>query len=119
LAHQARGENAEALAWVEKMPRLGLAVAARGLIYGLAGQPDVVKETLGELEALAHHHYVSPWLFALVYSGGDDVEAWRKAIRDSYAERANGLVLIKAIPLFDRWRSDPVYQEIVGKLALP
>jgi hypothetical protein len=68
---------------------------------------------------MAHHHYVSPWLFALVYGGGDDVEAWRKAIRDSYAERANGLVLIKAIPLFDRWRSDPVYQEIVGKLALP
>jgi eukaryotic-like serine/threonine-protein kinase len=119
LAHQAKGEHAEALSYCEKMPPLGIALATKGVVNGLAGRPGVVKEMIGELEALAQHQYVSPWLFAIVHTGSGDVEAWRKAVRDSYEERSNGLVLIKAIPLFDRWRSDPVYQEIVGKLALP
>jgi hypothetical protein len=35
-----------------------------------------------------------------------------------YEERA-ALIPIKVIPVFDRWRSDPVYQEVVDKLALP
>jgi len=37
----------------------------------------------------------------------------------SYEERANGLVLMKALPLFDSMRSDPVYQEIARKVGLP
>jgi hypothetical protein len=71
------------------------------------------------LEQLSTQYYVSPWLFVTIYTGSGDVEAWRKALRESYEERSNGLVMIKVLPIFDAWRSDPVYQDIVRKLAFP
>lgn len=34
-------------------------------------------------------------------------------------ERANGLIMLNALPLFEARRADPAYQEIVDQRSLP
>jgi len=119
FAYQAKGELAEAIEWAEKGSRFSPNFLVRGWIYGLAGRKDEASQMLSGLKELSRRQYVSPWHFVAVYTGTGDVEAWRQAVRDSYDERANGLVHLKVLPLLDPWRSDPVYQEFVRKLGLP
>ena len=118
-AHQAKGQSAEALELVDRAPRVPAFLALRGWAYGLAGRTDIVDEVLKGLEPLSAQQYVSPFLFAVVHMGSGRVDEWRRAMRDCYEQRASGLVMSKVSPLFDSWRSDPVYTEIVDKLALP
>ncbi len=119
FAHHARGELTDALHWLEQGTKVTPMFAMRGWAYGLAGRADDVNQVLRSLQELSVHYYVSPWHFVTVYTGSGDVEAWRKALRASYEERSNGVVMIKVLPIFDSWRSDPVYQEVVRKLGLP
>ena len=117
FAYQAKGSLVEAIAWIEKSPPYTF--AARGWIYGLAGRRDEAAKMIDSLQERSRSQYVSPWHFVGVYTGTGDVQAWRQALRQSFDERANGLVELKVFPLFDAWRSDPVYQEIVRKMGLP
>jgi serine/threonine protein kinase/tetratricopeptide (TPR) repeat protein len=119
FAHQAKGELTEALNWLERATAITPMLTVRGWAYGLAGRTNDVISMVRGLEQLSTQYYVSPWLFVTIYTGSGDVEAWRKALRESYEDRSNGLVMIKALPIFDAWRSDPVYQDIVRKLAFP
>lgn len=40
-------------------------------------------------------------------------------MRNTDQERANARFILNALPLFDRWRTDPAYQEIVDHPRLP
>ena len=101
------------------MPRLPLSAALRGWAAGLAGQVDGVNEALRSVEALAARQYVSPWVFLCIHTGIRHVDAWRTVLRDCYEQRVSAIIMLRTLPLFDTWRSDPVYQEVVAKLNLP
>jgi hypothetical protein len=61
-----------------------------------------------------------PWLHSATNRApAPELRRSHQCLQDSYDERVNGLVMLKALPLFDPWRFDPVYQEIVPKMGLP
>ena len=51
------------------------------------------------------------------YWGLGDIEAWRKAMWESYEERSNSLVFLKVVTAWDPVRSDPVFQELARKIG--
>ena len=122
IAYQRKGELTKAIEYAEKaasVVRLPLTLSMQGWIYAVAGRHDDAIRVLDELKEMANNVYVAPIHFATIHAGMGDVEAWRKAIRDSYEERTNGLVFLKAFPQFEPMRSDPVFQELVRKIGLP
>ena len=74
---------------------------------------------LKELEELTKQHYVSPFFSFSIYAVLGDKDAWRKALWEAYEERASSIVLFNVLPWMDPIRSDPVFQEVIGKVGLP
>ncbi len=120
LVHMAQREYAEAIAMLERAVSLvphPLWVASVGLLYGVAGRHDDARRTLRELEHASRSTYVSPFSFALVYAGLQEMEEWRKAINESLEERT-GLIMWFHGPLHDCVRAHPHFQEMVRVAGL-
>jgi len=122
MAYCGKGDFEKAIGHVERtvsMAPLPVSLSVKGWIYTRAGQPEVAVRILDELRQVARNIYVTPLHFATVYAGLGDVEAWRKAMWNTYEDRSNGLTFLKLFPQFEPMRSDPVFQELVQKLGLP
>jgi tetratricopeptide (TPR) repeat protein len=122
FAYHGKGELSKAIEYAEKavsLARLPLTLSLQGWIYELAGRHNDAIRVLQELQELARHTYVAPIHIATIYAAMGDVEAWRKAMWESYEDRSPGLVFLKLFPHFEPMRSDPVFQELVRKIGLP
>jgi len=122
FSHVAKNDLVQAVAWVEKptfVSRTTPSLFARGVVYGLAGRRDDAMRMLKELEELTKEHYVSPFFSFSIYAVLGDRDAWRKALWEAYEERASIIVLFNVLPWMDPIRSDPVFQEVIGKVGLP
>ena len=73
---------------------------------------------LAELSELATRTYVSPYAFAVVHRGLDDMESWKKIMQASFEERSRLLVYLKCASWDDSVRSDPFFQELVRRVGL-
>src|SRR5262249_27860662 len=120
IAYQAKGQLAEAIAWAEAfVGKLGLNLALRGMLYGLAGRQSDAMHVLDELKKISREEYVSPYHFSMIHLGMADVEAWRKAAWEAYEDCSTSLVFFKVNPIHDPVKCDPVFQEIVRRVGLP
>ena len=48
-----------------------------------------------------------------------DLEAWRKAVWETYEDRSTQLGFFKALPSLDPVKSDPFFKDIVRRVGLP
>jgi len=94
-------------------------IAALGHAYALAGERDKALKALAELHQISERRYVSPYLFAVIYAGLGDKDqafAWlNKAVED----RSFFLIWLKVEPLFDPFRDDPRFHNLVRRVGLP
>jgi eukaryotic-like serine/threonine-protein kinase len=121
FAHQGKGNIAEAVSYAEKaasMLKVFFTISVKGWLYALAGRRDDAVQMLNDLKELAKDSYVSSLYFALIYVGLGEVEQCRKALRAAYDERSD-ISRLNVGHMFDPMRSDPVFQEIVGKMRFP
>jgi serine/threonine protein kinase/Tfp pilus assembly protein PilF len=120
LIHVAKREFSEAIAMVHRAFSLNphpLWLATLGQVFGLAGRHDEARRVLRELEEASERSYVSPFSFALVYAGLQDMEAWRGAMQSSLEERT-GLLMFLTPPIHDCVRAHPYFQEFVRDAGL-
>jgi len=120
LVHLARREYVEAVATLERAVSLvphPLWVAGLGQAYGLAGRYEDARRILRELETASQSSYVSPFSFALVYEGLQDMEGWRKAMQGCLEERT-GLMMWLYPPVHDCVRAHPYFQDLVRVAGL-
>jgi eukaryotic-like serine/threonine-protein kinase len=92
--------------------------AARGYVAARAGMTTRAQDVLDALEAAAAERYVSPSLFAQVYSGLGDRPAaldWLEKARDI---RAADLAWIAVRPVFDQLHDEPRFQAIRRSMHL-
>jgi hypothetical protein len=71
-----------------------------------------------EQQRLAKQRYVSPYNFAIIYTGLGDKDQAFEWLTKSVEQHTLILVHLKCRPLFDPLRSDPRYAELLRRMNL-
>ena len=93
-------------------------IASLGRVYALTGQRDKANKYLNELREMSKQRYVSPYLFAVVYTGLDDKEQAFAWLEKAYRERTFFLIWLRVEPRFDSLRDDPRYKDLLRRIGL-
>jgi TolB-like protein/DNA-binding winged helix-turn-helix (wHTH) protein/Tfp pilus assembly protein PilF len=93
-----------------------LCTSQLGFVYGLSGRRNEALKILYDLKNRSNHKPSYAADIALVYAGlneRDQAFAW---LEKAYVERFNPSILVR--PAFDVLRSDPRFQDLLGRLGL-
>jgi len=85
----------------------------------LSGDRAGALKILNDLQRLSQRTYVSPWWFAVIYSGlgdKDDVFIW---LEKAYQAREHDLPASNTWPIFNFLHSDQRYQDFIHRIGLP
>jgi serine/threonine-protein kinase len=95
----------------DRLPMLAYAYAA-------AGRRGEALKILDEQKRLARQRYISPYNFAIIYTGLGDKDRAFEHLNKAYEESAGGLSHFPVRPMFDTLRSDPRYTELLRRMNL-
>ncbi|HEX8890505.1 MAG TPA: protein kinase [Pyrinomonadaceae bacterium] len=120
-AYQQKGQYEAAIAEFQQARQLEdtFATAALGNVYAVSGQRDEAQKMLAELESLAKRRYVSPYFFALIYTGLGNKDQALLWLNKAYDERNDYLIYLKVEPLFDPLRDDQRFQDLMRRIGIP
>jgi serine/threonine-protein kinase len=127
-AYVAKGMPAEGVAEMENGVALDATLARTperwdrypllAYAYAAAGRGDAALKILVEQQRLAKQRYVSPYNFAIIYTGLGDKDQAFEWLTKSVEQHTLILVHLKCRPLFDPLRSDPRYAELLRRMNL-
>jgi len=86
--------------------------------YAAAGRRDEALKILDEQQRLAKQRYVSPYNFAIIYTGLGDKDRAFEWLTKCVEQRILIIFHLKSRPLFDALRSDPRYADLLRKMNL-
>jgi serine/threonine protein kinase len=86
--------------------------------YAAAGRRDEALKILDEQQRLAKQRYVSPYNFAIIYTGLGDKDRAFEWLTKCVEQRILIIFHLKSRPLFDSLRSDPRYPVLLRKMNL-
>lgn len=86
--------------------------------YAVAGRRDEALKILDEQKRLAEQSYISPYNFAIIYTGLGDKDRAFEHLEKAYEEHPQTLVHLKSQPIFDSLRSDPRYADLLRRMNL-
>jgi serine/threonine-protein kinase len=84
-----------------------------------SGQKEEAREILRRIEAVAIHEYVDPWSCCRQYIALGEITEGLHFLERSFEERSTLALFAPIDPLLEPLRSNPRFQEIVGRLHLP
>ena len=117
------GRNDEAIAALDKgltaSGRSSEMLAQLALAYGRAGRTDRASDLVKELVERSRTQHVSPFSFALAYTGLGDSGAAIEALETAYRDREWYLCVLKTEPIFDPLRGNPAFDALVRRLDYP
>jgi serine/threonine-protein kinase len=87
--------------------------------YAAAGRRDEALKILDQQNEAAKKGYISPYNFAIIYTGLGDRDRAFEYLNKAYEERAPVLIHFPSRPIFDPLRSDPRFADLVRRLNLP
>jgi TolB-like protein/Tfp pilus assembly protein PilF len=112
----------EAIAELETVVRLWdrneFAVASLGKVLGCSGRKQEARRLLEELKERSKHHYVSPYLIALVQTGLGERDQAIASLEQGYTNRDHWMMFLKADPRWDDLRSDPRFKGLIRRVGL-
>jgi DNA-binding winged helix-turn-helix (wHTH) protein/lipoprotein NlpI len=103
----------------ERLREWPVPMAARGFVEGIAGRADEARETLVELEKLAHRKFVTSYGVALVHTALGEKDAALTWLNKAFDERSHWLVWLRLDPRWNRLRTDLRFVELVGRVGFP
>ena len=113
-----RYDEAIAVFLSRKVPDPGSNFAV-GLAYGLAGRKDDARRVLNTLLEKRKSAYLPPTQIAIIYAGlGEKETAWAW-MEQAWNDRAWLIDEMAVDPLFDAFRGDPRFADLVRKMNLP
>ncbi|HLL77202.1 MAG TPA: tetratricopeptide repeat protein [Pyrinomonadaceae bacterium] len=118
--HQQRYD--EALAALGKARELGgntLVTALTGYALAMSGRRAEAQTALNELKKLSTQKYVPSHNIAMIYSGLNEKDETFVWLEKAYEERGVHLSYLKVDPLWDKFRSDPRFQDLLRRVGLP
>jgi serine/threonine protein kinase/Tfp pilus assembly protein PilF len=124
----AKGMHAEAVAEMEKGMALDATLTRTperwdrypmlAYAYAAAGRRGEALKILDEQKRLAKQRYVSPYNFAIIYTGLGDKDRAFEWLAKAIEERTLIIHHLKSRPLFDPLRSDPRYADLLRRMNL-
>ena len=87
--------------------------------YAAAGKRDEALKILDEQSELAKKGYISPYNFAIIYTGLGDKDRAFEYLNKAYEEHAPVLQHFPSRPMFDPLHSDPRFADLVRRMNLP
>jgi eukaryotic-like serine/threonine-protein kinase len=94
------------------------AIAGLGYAHAISGHKKEAVEVVEQLRELAKRHYVSPYHFAVIYTGLGEREKALDELEKAAEERFNWLVFIRVEPLFESLQADPRFTALVRRVGL-
>jgi tetratricopeptide (TPR) repeat protein len=94
------------------------AIATLGHAQAVAGNRKEAQVVLNQLVERSRQSYVSPYYFALLYTGLGEKDLALEWLEKAYEERQPYLYLLKVEPVFDGLHSDPRFQGLLRRLGL-
>jgi TolB-like protein/cytochrome c-type biogenesis protein CcmH/NrfG len=119
--YERRGQYSESIAEFQKARQLDnnpLILAKLAGAYAISGKSAEAKKLINELKQLSGHRYVSAILMAQIYAALGDREQTFAWLEKGYQERSIGILFLKVDPLWDRYRSDAHFQDLVRRFGL-
>jgi len=111
----------EAIAEIQKAialsPGNARAIATLGYAFGVSGKRVEAQRVLGELKEGSKQSYVSPYYFALVYTGLGEKDHAFEWLEKAY-EKGEIPGTIKVEPVFDSLHSDPRFADLLRRIGL-
>ena len=96
-----------------------LFIGALAEIFAATGYREDAERTLGELNMLSMHRYVSPYDVARIHAALGNKDEALKYLESGYRERAAFMIWLKIDPRFDDMRSDPRLQDLLRRMNFP
>jgi TolB-like protein/DNA-binding winged helix-turn-helix (wHTH) protein/Flp pilus assembly protein TadD len=122
MAYELKREYGKAVAELEQARSRSAGspyyVRSLGHAYAVSGREGQTQQVLTELKEASKSRYVSPFCFALIYTGLGDKEQAFKWFETAYQQRDPALSTIRADPRFDPVRSDPRFQDLLRRVRL-
>jgi len=124
-AYIGKGMYAEAIAEMEKViandntPQRWDRYPILAYAYAVAGERSKALKILSDQQTLAKKTYVTPYSFAIIYTGLGDKDRAFEYLDKTLAERSPLVHHIPSRPLFDPLHSDPRFAELLRKINLP
>jgi serine/threonine protein kinase/Tfp pilus assembly protein PilF len=87
--------------------------------YGRAGKKKEAEEILAEFRARQGEAYISPYDWAMLYTGLGEKKLALDWLEKAYDERSGRIVNLAVHPQFASLRSEPRFQVLVAKLRNP
>jgi len=117
------GQLEQAIAEGEKGVKLSggspLMSAALAQTLATAGERAKAIQILDDLTNLAKEKYVSPYFFAGIHIGLGEHDRAMEFLEQSYNELSHWLIYLHIDPSMDPLRSNPRFQDLLGRIGLP
>src|SRR6266536_3050524 len=116
------GLHKQGLAELEKAASLSgnspLYLAQVGVAYALAGRKTEALRIIGRLQRLSSERYVSPYGLAQIYAALNGDKQTFRWLQIGYDDHAVWMSYLAVDPVFDRFRSDQRFRDLLRRLAL-
>ncbi len=90
-----------------------------GEAYAAAEQRDDAQKVLEKLFVLSKERYVTPYGVARIYNALEQKDEALQWLETSYRQQAEWLLLLKVDARFDDLRSNPRFQDLMGRMNFP
>jgi TolB-like protein/DNA-binding winged helix-turn-helix (wHTH) protein/Tfp pilus assembly protein PilF len=117
------GLHNESIAELQKAAMLSgnspLYLAQVAVAHAAAGRKTEALRIVPQLQEIAGRSYVSPYAVAQVYAALNDKEQTFKWLQRAYDDRAVWMTYLAVDPVFDSFRSDQRFQDLLRRVGLP
>jgi TolB-like protein/DNA-binding winged helix-turn-helix (wHTH) protein/Flp pilus assembly protein TadD len=116
------GSHSESVSELKRAASLSgdspLYTAQVAVALAAAGRKREALRIAHELETISRKRYVSPYGLAQIYAALNSNEDTFKWLQAAYGDRAVWMGYLAVDPIFDRYRSDHRFQELLGRIGL-
>jgi serine/threonine-protein kinase len=123
MSLEMRGDYDDAIHEIERAIAIAgpapMFVGALAHVFALAGRTAGAEKLVEQLQAMAKQRYVSPYTFAMAYTGLGKVDHALNALEQSLEEHNAWMCFAPIDPRFHSLRSEPRFVELLGRYGLP
>jgi TolB-like protein/DNA-binding winged helix-turn-helix (wHTH) protein/Flp pilus assembly protein TadD len=121
--YRGAGLRSEAVSELEKAANLSgdspLYAAQVAVALAVAGRNDDALRIARELETVSRKRYVSPYGLAQIYAASNKNEETFKWLQAAYEDHAVWMGYLAVDPIFDRYRPDERFKDLLRRVGLP